>query len=100
VSYFSCQFQRGYKNVRLEKGKEIQIQHPLKQVKVVNIFVEELKEIYFTEKALLISIPVLIKNAVTDELADALQSAEIYNRTYQTLKIFFNSIGKTYHAAI
>jgi hypothetical protein len=33
--------------------------------------VEELKEIYFTEKALLISIPVLIKNAVTDELADA-----------------------------
>jgi ferritin-like metal-binding protein YciE len=56
-------------------------------------FVEELKEIYFTEKALLISIPVLIKNAVTDELADALQSAEIYNRTYQTFKIFFNSIG-------
>jgi ferritin-like metal-binding protein YciE len=42
-------------------------------VKVVDIFVEELKEIYFTEKALLISIPVLIKNAVTDELADALK---------------------------
>jgi hypothetical protein len=51
-------------------------------------FVEELK-IYFTEKALLI-IPVLIKNAVTDELADALQStSEFYNRTYQTFGRFF-----------
>jgi ferritin-like metal-binding protein YciE len=41
-------------------------------VKVVEIFCRGTKRIYFTEKALLI-IPVLIKNAVTDELADALK---------------------------
>jgi ferritin-like metal-binding protein YciE len=38
-----------------------------------NIFVEELKEIYFSEKALMLSIPVMIKNASTDELIDALK---------------------------
>ncbi|MFV8326464.1 DUF892 family protein [Flavobacterium sp. ZS1P14] len=60
-----------------------------------NIFVEELKEIYFTEKSLIISIPVMIKNAATDELRDALQVHLQFTQEHiQRLEFFFTSIGQ------
>lgn len=61
-----------------------------------NVFVEELKEIYFSEKALIISIPILIKNAATDELADALKVHLKFTIDHiKRLEEFFNSIGET-----
>lgn len=60
-----------------------------------NIFVEELKEIYFSEKALIISIPIMIKNAATEELAEALKvhlQFTIYH--VKRLEDFFDSIGE------
>ena len=60
-----------------------------------NIFVEELKEIYFSEKALIISIPILIQNAATDELADALKVHLQFTIDHiKRLEEFFNSIGE------
>lgn len=61
-----------------------------------NIFVEELKEIYFAEKALLISIPIMIKNAVTEELTDALNvHLEFTKQHIKRLEIVFSSIGES-----
>jgi ferritin-like metal-binding protein YciE len=60
-----------------------------------NIFVEELKEIYFSEKTLIISIPILIKNAATDELADALKVHLQFTIDHiKRLEEFFDSIGE------
>jgi ferritin-like metal-binding protein YciE len=60
-----------------------------------NIFVEELKEIYFSEKSLIISIPILIQNAATDELADALKVHLQFTIDHiKRLEEFFNSIGE------
>lgn len=61
-----------------------------------NIFVEELKEIYFSEKALMLSIPVMIKNATTDELVDALRvHLQFTIEHIKRLEDFFCSIGET-----
>jgi ferritin-like metal-binding protein YciE len=61
-----------------------------------NIFVEELKEIYFSEKALMLSIPVMIKNATTDELVDALKVHLQFTLDHlKRLEDFFCSIGET-----
>lgn len=60
-----------------------------------NIFVEELKEIYFAEKALIISIPVMIKKATTDELVDALKVHLQFTQDHiKRLEDFFTSIGE------
>ncbi|MBG6188546.1 DUF892 family protein [Flavobacterium sp. CAN_S2] len=60
-----------------------------------NIFVEELKEIYFSERASIISIPILIQNAATDELADALKVHLQFTIDHiKRLEEFFNSIGE------
>lgn len=60
-----------------------------------NIFVEELKEIYFSEKTLIISIPILIQNAATDELADALKVHLQFTIDHiKRLEDFFDSIGE------
>jgi ferritin-like metal-binding protein YciE len=84
------------KKVMLEKGKGNSNEISSKTSEGCrNIFVEELKEIYFTEKALIISIPVLIKNAVTDELADALKVHLQFTIDHiKRLEEFFNSIGE------
>jgi ferritin-like metal-binding protein YciE len=61
-----------------------------------NIFLEELKEIYLAEKALLISIPIMIKNAVTEELTDALNvHLEFTKQHIKRLEIVFSSIGES-----
>lgn len=60
-----------------------------------NVFMDELKEIYFSEKALLISIPLLIKTAATEEIADALSVHLKFTIDHiKRLEEFFNSIGE------
>ena len=61
-----------------------------------NVFVEELKEIYHSEKALLISIPVMISNATTDELVDALEIHLSFTKDHiKRLEDIFCSIGES-----
>jgi ferritin-like metal-binding protein YciE len=60
-----------------------------------NVFVEELKEIYFSEKALIISIPIMIKNATTEELVNALKVHLQFTQEHiKRLEFFFASIGE------
>lgn len=84
------------KTIVLKEAKGILNESDLKHKKEYrNIFIEELKEIYFSEKALLISIPILIKNAATEELATALQvHLQFTEEHIKRLEDFFNSIGE------
>lgn len=61
-----------------------------------NIFVDELKEIYFAEKALLISIPIMIKKAATKELVDSLTTHYEFTKEHiKRLEDIFSSIGES-----
>jgi ferritin-like metal-binding protein YciE len=61
-----------------------------------NIFVDELKEIYFAEKALMISIPIMIKKAATKELVDALTIHYDFTKEHiKRLEAIFCSIGES-----
>ena len=61
-----------------------------------NIFVDELKEIYFAEKALLISIPIMIKKATTKDLVDSLTTHYEFTKEHiKRLEGIFSSIGES-----
>lgn len=61
-----------------------------------NVFVEELKEIYYSEKAQLIAIPIMIKNAATEELVDALKIHLAFTKEHiKRLEDIFYSIGES-----
>lgn len=61
-----------------------------------NIFVDELKEIYFSEKALIISIPIMIKKAATKELVNALTIHYKFTKEHiKRLEDIFTSIGES-----
>lgn len=61
-----------------------------------NIFMEELKEIYLTEKSLLLSIPIMIEHSATDELSSALKVHLKFTIDHvKRLEDFFKSIGQT-----
>ena len=61
-----------------------------------NIFVDELKEIYFAEKALMISIPIMIKKAATKELVTALTIHYNFTKEHiKRLEDIFTSIGES-----
>jgi ferritin-like metal-binding protein YciE len=84
------------KKVKLQEGKG-NSENAISETKenCRNVFVEELKEIYFTEKALILSIPIMIKNATTDELIDALKVHLQFTQEHiQRLEFFFTSIGE------
>lgn len=61
-----------------------------------NVFVEELKEIYYSEKAQLLAIPIMIKNAATDEVVDALKIHLAFTVEHiKRLEDIFYSIGES-----
>lgn len=60
-----------------------------------DLFVDELKDIYWAEKELLKAIPKMIKNATSEELADALTSHLQVTKNHVTrLEKVFASIGE------
>ncbi|MBC7605569.1 MAG: DUF892 family protein [Burkholderiales bacterium] len=60
-----------------------------------NRYVEELKQIYWSEQSLIIAIPIMIQNATTDDLATALRTHLEFTRNHiQRLEALFESIGK------
>ena len=85
------------KKIKLQEGKgNSEKTIPDARENSRNIFVEELKEIYFSEKALMLSIPVMIKNATTNELVDALKVHLQFTLDHlKRLEDFFYSIGET-----
>lgn len=61
-----------------------------------NVFVEELKEIYYSEKAQLLAIPIMIKNATADEVVDALKIHLAFTIEHiKRLEDIFYSIGES-----
>jgi ferritin-like metal-binding protein YciE len=61
-----------------------------------NIFIDELKEIYFAEKALLLSIPIMIKKAATKEVVDSLITHYEFTKEHiNRLEGIFSSIGES-----
>ncbi len=60
-----------------------------------NIYLEELQDIYFAEKLLLLSIPILIQKAISKEISDALATHLQFTIEHiQRLEDFFDSIGE------
>jgi ferritin-like metal-binding protein YciE len=85
------------KKIKLQEGKgNSENTIPEAKENCRNVFVEELKEIYFNEKALMLSIPVMIQNATTDELVDALKIHLQFTLDHlKRLEDFFCSIDET-----
>ncbi|WP_158727849.1 MULTISPECIES: DUF892 family protein [unclassified Flavobacterium] len=60
-----------------------------------NMYLEELQDIYFNEKSLLISIPILIYKADSKEISEALATHLQFTKDHiQRLEDFFISIGE------
>jgi ferritin-like metal-binding protein YciE len=82
--------------------------HPVKQAKSSNdktkpakaktlrdLFIDEIKDIYWAEKALVKAIPSMIKNATGEELAEALKGhLEVTKEHVSRLEKVFISLGK------
>jgi ferritin-like metal-binding protein YciE len=69
--------------------------NPMKSSQLMGLFEDELKDIYWAEKALLTAIPKMIKNASSEELIAALTShlAETENQVERVEQVF-ESIDK------
>lgn len=68
---------------------------PVQSSQLLKLFEDELKDIYWAEKALTKAIPKMIQNSTSEELVDALTShlAETKNQVTRLEKVF-ESIGK------
>ncbi|MET0758807.1 MAG: DUF892 family protein [Flavobacterium sp.] len=61
-----------------------------------NVFLDELKDIYFSEKALLLTIPVMIKNADSEVLTEAMiKRLEFTQKHIIRLEEIFYSLGES-----
>lgn len=81
----------GSKNGAESKSKKAS----MKSSQLMELFEDQLKDIYWAEKALIKAIPKMIKNATSDELVDALTDhlAETENQVSRLEKVF-ESIDK------
>lgn len=77
------------------RSKEKSRNTPMQSSQLMKLFEDELKDIYWAEKALTKAIPKMIKNATSQELIDALTShlAETKNQITRVEQVF-ESIGK------
>ncbi|MCO5252326.1 MAG: ferritin-like domain-containing protein [Candidatus Kapabacteria bacterium] len=77
------------------QSKEKSNRASMKSSQLMKLFVDELKDIYWAEKALTRAIPKMIKNATSDALVDALTSHLSETRNQITrLEQVFESIDK------
>lgn len=78
-----------------KRSKEKSTNAPIKSSQLMKLFEDQLKDIYWAEKALLKAIPKMIKNATSQELIDALKShlKETENQIERLEKVF-ESIDK------
>lgn len=78
-----------------KQSKEKSTNAPMQSSQLMKLFENELKDIYWAEKALTKAIPKMIKNATSQELIDALTShlAETENQVTRVEQIF-ESIDK------
>lgn len=78
-----------------KRSKEKSTNAPMKSSQLMKLFEDELKDIYWAEKALVKAIPKMIKNATSQELIDALKShlEETENQITRVEQVF-ESIDK------
>src|SRR5690606_16143331 len=70
-------------------------EYGIEESKLMKLFEDELKDIYWAEKALLKAIPKMVKNATSDELVEALEShLEETEQQVQKVEQVFAAIGK------
>jgi ferritin-like metal-binding protein YciE len=85
------------KKAKLSNGKMDKSEMPnsMDQNKLMKLFEDELKDIYWAEKALTKAIPKLIKNATSEDLIDALENhLEETEEHVNRLENVFDIIGK------
>jgi ferritin-like metal-binding protein YciE len=78
-----------------KRSKEKSTNAPMQSSQLMKLFEDELKDIYWAEKALTKAVPKMIKNATSQELIDALTShlAETENQVTRVEQVF-ESIDK------
>jgi ferritin-like metal-binding protein YciE len=78
------------KNGKQSKEKSGSTNAPIQSSQLLQLFEDELKDIYWAEKALTKAIPKLIKNATSQQLIDALTShlAETENQVARLEQVF------------
>lgn len=76
--------------------KEKKTHPPMKSSQLMKLFIDELKDIYWAEKALTKAIPTMIQNASSLELIEALTNhlEETHNHV-ERLRQVFELLGKT-----
>jgi ferritin-like metal-binding protein YciE len=69
--------------------------YSIEESKLMKLFEDELKDIYWAEKALLKAIPKMVKNATSEELTDALENhLKETEGQVERLEQVFEAIGK------
>src|SRR5512133_87995 len=78
-----------------KKSKETSMNAPMRSSQLMKLFEDELKDLYWAEKAITKAIPKMIKNATSQELIDALTShlAQTENQITRAEQVF-EIIGK------
>ncbi len=78
------------------KNQKDQENYSIEESKLMKLFEDELKDIYWAEKALVKALPKMIKNATSEELIEAIE-AHLSETEGQTKKLeeVFEAIGKT-----
>ena len=79
-----------------EQSKKKSTNAPMQSSQLMQLFEDELKDIYWAEKALTKAIPKMIKNATAPELVDALTShlTETENQIVRLEQVFASIGGK------
>lgn len=79
----------------MENKKSNSSKNSMKSSQLMKLFVDELKDIYWAEKALVKAIPKMIKNATSEDLIHALKShLEETENQVSRLEDVFEAIGK------
>lgn len=78
-----------------KQGVEAPGSSPIQSSQLMKLFEDELKDIYWAEKALIKAIPKMIKNATSEELIDALKNHLEETKGHVTrVELVFDLIGK------
>ncbi|HEX8514745.1 MAG TPA: ferritin-like domain-containing protein [Bacteroidia bacterium] len=76
-------------------GKKAKAEYGIEESKLMKLFEDELKDIYWAEKALTKAIPKMVKNATNEDLVAALENhLEETEGQIEKLEQVFESIGK------
>jgi ferritin-like metal-binding protein YciE len=83
------------KTTTKSKSHSVTQEYGIEESKLMKLFEDELKDIYWAEKALTKALPKMVKNATSDELIQALESHLAETETHvQKVEEVFEILGK------